>query len=405
MTDLANAPYYDPYDFAIDEDPYPVWRRLRDEAPLYYNEKYDFYALSRFDDVESAMKDHGRFISSKGTILELIKANVEMPAGLFIFEDPPAHDAHRSILSRVFTPKKVASLEPQIRAYCAESLGALKESGVEKFDFMTALAGFMPMRVMGMLMGVPEEDQFEIKAVIDSGLSIDEGRMPTYEEVNARGHDELQAMWNRYLDYRVENPSDDVMSHLVTIEFEDGDGVRRKLTRDEVLGYVGLLAAAGNETTTKLISWWGKLLSDYPDQRRLLVGNSELIKGAIEETLRYEAPSPINSRYLTDDVVYHGQTIPKGSVVALLNASGNRDERHFADPDTFDVNRKIDHHLSFGYGLHFCLGAALARLEGRVALEEMLKLFPDWTVDEENAVRARTTTVRGWASLPIYVGS
>ena len=405
MTDIAAPPYYDPYDFAIDEDPYPVWRRLRDEAPVYYNEKYDFYALSRFDDVEAGLKDHARFSSAKGTILELIKANIQMPAGMFIFEDPPSHDAHRSILSRVFTPKKVASLEPEIRKFCAESLGAIKESGVDRFDFMTALAAFMPMRVMGMLMGVPEEDQARVKTVIDSGLQLEEGKMPSYEEMQNMGNASLKSLFNDYLDYRLQNPSDDVMSHLIAVEFEDGEGVRRKLTREEVLGYVDLLAAAGNETTTKLISWWGKLLSDNPDQRRLLVAEPELCKNAIEEALRYEAPSPVNSRYVTEDAQFHGQTIPKGSVVALLNASGNRDERHFADPDKFDVTRRIDHHLSFGYGLHFCLGAALARLEGRVALEEMLKLFPDWTVDEANAVRARTTTVRGWASLPIYVGS
>ncbi len=396
---------YDPYSPEIQHNPYPTYKRMRDEAPVYYSEKYDFYALSRFDDVEAGLRDHTRLISGKGTILELIKANVQLPAGLFIFEDPPAHDAHRTILSRVFTPKKVASLEADIRRYCAEALLEVKERGEDTFDFMTALAGFMPMRVMGMLMGVPEEDQFDIKAVIDAGLTLEEGKMPNYEEAARGRHAELDALWNRYLDYRIENPSDDVMSHLVTIEFEDGEGVRRKLTRDEVLGYVGLLAAAGNETTTKLISWWGKLLSDFPDQRRLLVEEPLLCKNAIEEALRYEAPSPINSRYVAEDVEYHGTTIPKGSVVALLNASGNRDERHFTDPDVFDVTRKIDHHLSFGYGLHFCLGAALARLEGRVALEEMLKVFPNWQVDEANAVRARTTTVRGWLTLPIYVGS
>jgi cytochrome P450 len=351
------------------------------------------------------LKDFGRFSSAKGTILELIKANIQMPAGMFIFEDPPAHDAHRSILARVFTPRTVAGLEPEIRRFCAESLGELKESGAESFDFMSALAAHMPMRVMGMLMGVPEEDQARIKTTIDAGLVLEEGKMPSYEEMQNMGNASLKSLFNDYLDYRLANPSDDVMSHLIAVEFEDGDGVTRKLTREEVLGYVDLLAAAGNETTTKLISWWGKLLADHPDQRRLLVADPSLCKGAIEETLRYEAPSPVNSRYLTDDVEFHGQTIPKGSVVALLNASGNRDERHFPDPDKYDVQRKIDHHLSFGYGLHFCLGAALARLEGRVALEEMLKLFPDWTVDEDNAVRARTTTVRGWASLPIHVGS
>lgn len=396
--------YYDPFDFEIDKDPYPLWKRMRDEAPLYYNERYDFFALSRFDDVEAGLKDFSRLISGKGTLLEVIKSGAELPKGMVIFEDPPTHDVYRSLLARVFTPKKVLALEPQIRQFCADSLDQFV--GEPGFDFVRDLGAQMPGKLMGKLMGVPDGDLDFIRASIDHGLKLESGdEMPDAQAMADINRDMLEGNFADYIDWRLLNPSDDLMTELLTAEFDDHTGERRTLSREEVLGYCRLLAAAGNETTTKLISWWGKLLSDYPDQRRLLVGNSELIKGAIEETLRYEAPSPINSRYLTDDVVYHGQTIPKGSVVALLNASGNRDERHFADPDTFDVNRKIDHHLSFGYGLHFCLGAALARLEGRVALEEMLKLFPDWTVDEENAVRARTTTVRGWASLPIYVGS
>jgi cytochrome P450 len=180
--------------------------------------------------------------------------------------------------------------------------------------------------------------------------------------------------------------------------------VRRRLTRDEVLAYVRLLAGAGNETTTKLIGWTGKVLSEHPDQRRELVANPALVPQAIEEVLRYEAPSPAQARYVAEDVELHGQIVPQGSSILLLNGSANRDERRFPNGDRFDIHRKIDHHLSFGFGIHFCLGASLARLEGRVALEEMLKRFPDWTVDMNDAVRARTSTVRGWDKLPIVVG-
>jgi cytochrome P450 len=168
-----------------------------------------------------------------------------------------------------------------------------------------------------------------------------------------------------------------------------------------VLAYVNLLAAAGNETTTRLIGWTGKVLAEHPDQRRDLVDDRSLVANAIEELLRYESPSPVQARYVTKDVEHYGQVLPGGSVVLLLTASGNRDERRFPDADRFDIRRKIDHHLAFGYGVHFCLGAALARLEGRIALDEVLARFPTWTVDWDNAVQARTSTVRGWERLPV----
>jgi len=191
------------------------------------------------------------------------------------------------------------------------------------------------------------------------------------------------------------------MTELLRAEFEDATGTRRRLTRDELLGYITLLAAAGNETTTRLIGWTGKVLAEHPDQRRRLVEDRSLVPNAIEELLRFEPPSPVQARYVTRDVEHHGQPVPEGSAMLLLNASGNRDERKFSDPDRFDIHRTIDHHLAFGYGTHFCLGAALARLEGRVALDEVLTRFPAWEVDWDNAVQARTSTVRGWESLPV----
>jgi cytochrome P450 len=189
---------------------------------------------------------------------------------------------------------------------------------------------------------------------------------------------------------------------LLQAEFEDHTGVRRTLSREEVVGYVNLLAGAGNETTTRLIGWAGKVLAEHPDQRQELVEDRSLIPNAIEELLRYEAPSPVQSRYVTKDIEHYGRVVPEGSVMVLLTAAGNRDERKFPDPDRFDIHRKIDHHLSFGYGVHFCMGAALARLEGRIALDEVLQRFPTWEVDWDNAVQARTSTVRGWERLPVF---
>ncbi|MGH8995029.1 MAG: cytochrome P450 [Acidimicrobiales bacterium] len=398
MAIAAVEPYYDPYDFEIDADPYPVWKRLRDVAPLYYNEKYDFFAVSRYDDVERCLVDWQTYSSARGSVLEIIKAKAEMPPGLFIFEDPPDHDLHRGLLSRVFTPRRLAAIEPQVRAFAARSLDRLE--GARGFDFIADLGTELPMRTIGMLLGVPEDDQQALRDRMDEGLRLQDGVMPDPMD---QSFERLNSDYAEYIDWRMEHPSDDLMTELLTAEFNDREGVVRTLTRDEVLGYIGLLAGAGNETTTRLIGWAAVLLAEHPDQRQDLVDAPALIPNAMEECLRYEPPSPIQSRYVTHDVELHGRTVPSGSAMVVINGSANRDERQFEDPDRFDVRRKMQRHLSFGYGLHFCLGAHLARLEARVALEEVLKRFPEWEIDTPNAVQARTSTVRGWEKLPVLV--
>jgi cytochrome P450 len=386
--------YYDPYDFDIDADPYPLWKRMRDEAPLYRNDKYEFFALSRWDDVDAAMLDWKTYISGRGSVLELIRANVDMPPGMILMEDPPIHDIHRSLLSRVFTPKKMMAIEPQVRAYCAEVLDPLIGSG--GFDFIKDLGAFMPMRTIGMLLGIPEADQEALRQRTDEGLRLDEGAEPT-PNFDAEHHAEV---FGEYIDWRAANPSDDLMTELLTAEFEDETGTVRRLTRSEVLVYTSLLASAGNETTTRLIGFTGEVLARHPDQRRQVAEDRTLVNNTIEELLRFESPSPVQSRYVTQNVEWHGQTVPEGSVLVLLNGSANRDERHFPDGDSFDIHREIGRHQAFGYGIHLCLGMALARLEGRVALDEVLTRFPEWEVDYDTARRARTSTVRGWETLP-----
>jgi cytochrome P450 len=399
VTDALTAPYYDPYNFEIDTDPYPVWRRMREEAPLYYNEKYDFYALSRFADVEKCSTDWRTYISGKGA-LGMINSGMEIPPGFILFEDPPAHDVHRGLLSRVFTPKKMNALEPKVRKFCAESLDPLVGSG--GFDFVRDLGAEMPMRTIGMLLGIPEEDQRAIRESIEEVFHLEEDQSPS-----GRADDGslvvMGAGFEEYIDWRKKHPSDDLMTELLNTEFEDHTGEIRTLQREEVLAYVGLLAAAGNETTTRLISWTGKVLAENPDQRRELFEDRSLIPNAIEELLRYEAPSPVQARYVTKDVEHYGQTVPEGNVVLLLTGSANRDDRAFPDPDRFDIHRKIGHHVTFGYGIHFCLGSHLARLEGRVALDEVLQRFPQWEIDWGNAVQAHTSSVRGWENLPVFV--
>jgi cytochrome P450 len=391
--------YYDPYDFEIDVDPYPVWKRMRDEAPVYYNEKYDFYAVSRFDDVERCSVDWRTYLSGRGSVLEMIKMGVDIPPGSILFEDPPTHDIHRSLLSRVFTPRRIAEIEPKVRAFCAASLEPLVGAG--GFDFIGDHGAQMPMRTIGMLLGIPEQDQEALRDRLDSGMRLKEGAPPDPNDTLVSLADEAFA---EYIDWRAEHPSDDLMTELLNAEFEDHTGVTRTLSREEILGYVGLLAGAGNETTTRLIGWMGKLLAENPGERRKVVEDRSLVPNTIEELLRIEAPSPVQSRYISRDVEHYGQKIDAGNVMVLLTAAGNHDERHFSDPDRFDIEREIDHHLSFGYGIHFCLGAALARLEGRVALDEVLDRFPEWDVDWERAEQAHTSTVRGWEKLPVLIG-
>lgn len=389
--------YYDPYDFEIDADPYPIWKRMRDEQPLYYNDRYDFFAVSRFADVDACSTDWKTYISSKGTVLELIKANLDIPPGSIIFEDPPTHDLHRALLARVFRPRQIAALEPKIREFCAASLDPLVGTG--GFDFIRDLGAQMPMRTIGMLLGIPEEDQEAIRDKIDEGLRLTDSGQPVMGTDYAG---QLQnEMFADYIDWRTKNPADDLMTELLQAEFTDIDGVTRRLSRDEVLNYINLLAAAGNETTTRLIGWTGKVLAEHPDQLAELHEDHGLIPNAIEELLRYESPSPVQARYVTRNVEHYGTVVPEGSVMLLLTAAANRDDRKFPDGDSFDIHRKIERHVAFGYGVHFCMGAALARLEGRIALDEVLHRFPSWRVDYDNAVQARTSTVRGWERLPV----
>jgi len=393
MTDIA----YDPYDPTIDADPYPVFRRLREEAPLYYNEEYDFYAVSRYKDCERTLVDAKHYISGRGGILELIKANIEMPPGTLIFEDPPVHTIHRSLLSRVFTPRRVSALEPKIREFCAHSLDPLVDTG--RFDFVTDLGHHMPMRVIGMLFGIPEQDQEAIRLGADANLRTKDGQPMEISETPSFGSE----MFEDYIDWRIEHPSDDLMTDLLHTEFEDEHGVTRCLTRDEALLYTTVVAGAGNETTTRLIGWAGKVLAEHPDQRRELVADRSLIPNAIEELLRFEAPGPQIGRYMPEAVELYDQIVPAGSTMMILVGAGNRDDRRYEEPDRFDIHRVIGQHLTFGYGIHFCLGAALARLQGRIALDEVLNRFPEWDVDMTNAKLAPTSTVRGWESVPAVV--
>ena len=391
--------YYDPYDYEIDADPHPIWKRMRDEQPLYYNEKFDFFAVSRYADVRDLSVDWRTFSSHQGSVLELIKAPPEVieQARNMLFEDPPIHDVHRSILARTFTPRRINGLEPRIRELCSSFLEPFIGAG--GFDYVRDYGARLPMMVISSLLGVPEPDQEYVRSLADATVHRDEGET----EWDAGPQLEMQRYFADLVAERRKRPTEDLISALTHAEVEADGGGTRKLADDELLRYISLVAAAGNETVANLMGWSGVLLARHPDQRQVLVDDPGVIPNAVEELLRYEAPSPVQARLVTRDVELYGETVPAGSAMVLITGSAGRDERAYDDPDRFDVRRSFENHVSFGHGIHYCLGAALARLEGRVGLEELLRRFPTWEVDEDKAEMVHTSTVRGWATLPVTV--
>jgi cytochrome P450 len=391
---LGSEVVYDPFAEATSRDPFAIYRELRARRPLYHNEERGFYALSRAGDVSRAFLDRETFISGRGTALTVIQSGVQLPPGTVVMEDDPAHAVHRKLLSRLFTPRQVSQLEDRTRRFCIELFEPLL--GRDEFDLIRDLGRRVPTRVISMLIGIPEEDEESVR--------------DRFEGQHADGTDrDWDALFGgeafeAYIDWRVEHPSDDIMTQLLQTEYVDETGVRRHMTRQELLAYVNIVALAGNETARLLIGWMGKLLSDHPDQRRLLVHDPSLVSAAVEESLRMEPPSLSVGRYVVRDVELHGHLVPAGSAMALLVASANRDESAVADPDTFDVMRPPVPNLTFGFGPHFCLGAALARLEARIVFEELLARFPDYEVDVSRAQFRHTgAELRGWDSLPVVI--
>lgn len=396
---IADDLYYDPWDVDLNTDPYPMFRRIRENAPLYYNAEHDFYALSRFDDVNRALVDHQTFSSARGVVLEIIKAGIDIPPGLLIFEDPPVHDIHRSLLSRAFTPRKINALEPMIREFTQRCLDPLV--GGDRLDFVQDLGAIMPLRVVGMLFGIPEDYQRRVQEDGKKFVRTRRGGRMT-DNTDAKLAD--GEVFADFIDWRTTHPADDLTTELLNAEFEDENGVTRNLHRDELLMFMKVVAVAGSETTTRLIGWSGKLLSEHPDQRRRLVDDRSLLPGAIEELLRFEPPALQAARYVTRDIEFHGQTVPEGSAILTLIGAANRDERRFGEnAESFDVTRVPRQHLTFGVGAHYCLGNALARIEGRIALDEIMNRFPDWEVDLDAAVFSSSSAVRGWDSMPARV--
>jgi cytochrome P450 len=406
MTHIDAPPYYDPYDVAIDADPYPVWKRMRDETPLYYNEQYDFYALTRFADVLAASLDWQTYSSARGTVLEMIDTNApitdapesDASLGMMIFMDPPRHDELRSLVSRSFTPRRIAALEDRIRELSVEFLDP--QRGGSGFDYLDEYGAKIPTMLIGSLLGVPSADQDQLRKWIDVMMRFEaDGVSAEKADAGRRISEYIEAL----VDERRRTPRDDMVSDLLAAEITRADGSVRGLDHREVMAFFTLLEFAGSETTARLLGWAAVLLARHADQRTLLCENPALIGNAVEELLRYEPPSPIQARFVTRAVEWHGGALPAQSKIALLTGSAGRDEREYTEPDRFDVTRNFDRHVTFGFGAHYCLGAHLARLEARVAIEETLNRFPTWQVDEREVELVRTSTVRGPVHVPIHL--
>jgi cytochrome P450 len=389
---------WDPFDRALHKDPYGVWKRLRDDAPVYYNDEYDFYALSRFADVMEASLDPETFSSEHGVTLDAITPEPWASPKPMIMMDPPDHTAMRKMVNRTFFRSTVAKLEDRVRTLCQGYLDSFV--GSDGFDYVRDFSMKLPVMVISSLLGFPDEDHDQLREWSDSQIHREEGS----PELSASGQADNARLLNYYLEQvlkRRANPADDIISDLMTSDLVQPGRETRRLEDGEMLMFIGLISVAGNETVARLLGWAALTLARYPRERAKLVDNPELISNAVEELLRYDAPSPVQGRYTTRDVTYHGTLIPAGSRAALLTGSAGRDERQYENADVFDVARTGIRHISFGHGSHFCLGAALARLEARIALEETLTRFPAWEVDETAVDYVHTNSVRGPASVPI----
>ncbi len=403
MTDAAgpDALYWDPIEASLKDDPHPLWRRMRDEAPAYFNDRYDFWALSRFEDVERAHREPKRYSSAHTTVLEMMTDEPQLE-GFMIFLDPPEHTRLRRLVSRAFTSRRVAELEDEIRILCAGLLDAQRDTA--SFDYVADFGARLPAGVIAALLGVPVADRDEVRRHIDRIFHL-EADVGMVNDVSLQAMAWLSTYIRDQLKDRRDHPRDDMLTDLVQAEIVDGEGATRRLTTPEATEFGVLLISAGTETVARLLGWAGLLLAEHPDQQAALADDPSLIPNAVEELLRYEAPSPVQGRWLTEDTELHGQVIPADSKVLLLTGSAGRDERMYPDADRFDIRRRFDMHVTFGFGIHFCLGAALARMEGKIALEETFRRYRGWTVDKERAVPLHTSTVRGYQKLPVDVVS
>jgi cytochrome P450 len=398
---MTTAPVeFDPFSEEFFNDPYDLYRRLRDEAPVYYSERYGFYALSRFADVLAAHRDWEGFSSAHGVELFLLSKDPEEIASYrnIIMMDPPEHDRFRALVSRVFTPRAVTALEPMIRAVICSFLDRV--DGASEFDAVADFAAPFPVEVISRMLGVPEEDRQGIRHRIDLGLHREPGQTEPSEE-NMQAILENGIYFHELTVDKRKNPGDDMLSRLTQVTVDRGDGVETGLDDAEITGFASLLGGAGAETVTKLVGNAVVLFWRNPDQWRKVADDREKIPRAVEEILRYWPPSQYQGRFSRQERTLESGTVPAGFPVLLITGAATRDPRAFERPDEFDIERQPGITIGFGHGVHSCLGAALARMESRIALEELLSRWQRLEVDETGLRRVRMANVAGYSNVPV----
>ena len=392
---------FDPFSEEYFNEPWEIYRRMREEAPVYYNEELDFYALSRHADVAAAFKDYQTFSSAYGLDLSMVKTGEPAPFKMIILMDPPEHRQMRSLVNKVFTPRQIAKLQPMVE----ETIDScFRAADPEHFAVVQEFAAFFPVEVITRMLGVPEDRRQQVRQWVDTSLH----REPGQEEMSPEGMQAIADAMGLYFELiaqRRENPQDDMFTALVQAEIEREDGRMERLDDLEIAGFATLLGGAGAETVTKLIGNAAVTFARFPDQWQKLLDDRSKIPAAVEELLRYEAPAQYNVRRSMQDVTIHGVTIPAGKPVFLLGGSANRDPEAFTNADTFDIDRDRTEaqNLGFGYGVHSCLGAALARMESAIALERLLDFMPRYEVLWDECRRVAMQNVAGWSHVPVRV--
>lgn len=392
---------FDPFSEEFFNGPYETYRRMRDEAPVYYSEQYDFYALTRHADVAAAFKDFETYSSAYGVDLAMVRTGQKLPAKMIISMDPPEHRQMRSLVNKVFTPRAITALKSMVTEQVERFLAA---AGPDEFDVVQDFSALFPVEVITRMLGVPAEHRQKVRLWIDELLHREPGQIEM-SEAGARAMADSWVMYYELIQQRRAEPHDDMITSLIAAEIERDDGEKTRLTGSEIAGFATLLGGAGAETVTKLIGNAAIVFARNPDQWQMLLEDRSKVAAAVEELLRYEAPSQYNVRRSMKDVELHGITIPAGKPVFLVGGSANRDPEAWTDPDTFDIDRDRAEaqNLGFGYGIHSCLGAALARMECVIALEKMLDFMPRYEIRWEGCKRVSMQNVAGWSHVPVQV--
>jgi cytochrome P450 len=398
----TTAVEFDPFSDEYFNDPTEMYRRLRDEAPVFHSERYGFYALSRFDDVVSAHRDWRGFSSGHGVDLSTLSQDPELIRSFrsMIMMDPPEHDRFRELVSRVFTPRAVTALEPMIREAIGETLAPLE--GATHLDVVADFSALFPVEIISRMLGVPEGERQQIRHWLDLSLHREPGQMDPTPEGSQAGI-EMGTYFYGLVGQKRANPADDMLTRLTQVTVDRGDGVEARLDDVEIAGFATLLGGAGAETVTKLVGNAAVLFARHPDQWAKVLDDAGTIPRAVEEILRYLPPSQYQGRFSVEDRSFEGGEIPAGFPVLLITGAATRDPRAFEQPDDFDIEREPSVAIGLGHGVHSCLGAALARMESRIAIEEFARRWPRWEIDDDGLRRVHMSNVAGYSNVPVRV--